>query len=433
DLNSKMVFLDKVLSKEKIKALTTFTEDVANKTKQIIEKFELKLQNMDVLVQINQDEISLLFNGAEQVYNEVIEKIQGKKQELNILINKQSTLVRGAIGLSIVQDNGIQMMLKQLENDKGKYNQVKESNEAIKQKIIELENQSSNFSDFSKLVNTILKNNEVNLRINLATDDEDKSYYWIGHSVTNEILSIEDISEGEKNLLALLFFFYELYEDEEQESLKRSIELIVLDDPISSLDDSNRFFVIELVKRLLKESTPQIFVLTHVWNDFCQLIYGLPKDNSNSNVVGKYEVYKDIAAKSDLRIINSAVKPYKKIFEEVYQLSQKNFSDELTNCDIYHSCNSMRRVFEEFLQFKTGNSILPQKSYQAKIECLICNSLNVEKISGTKRNKLGKFLEVINVLSHTNRRSQRDIIESARFMINLIQEIDRGHYLSMIN
>ena len=93
----------------------------------------------------------------------------------------------------------------------------------------------------------------------------------------------------------------------------------------------------------------------------------------------------------------------------------------------------MRRVFEEFLQFKTGNSILPQKSYQAKIECLICNSLNVEKISGTKRNKLGKFLEVINVLSHTNRRSQRDIIESARFMINLIQEIDRGHYLSMIN
>ncbi|MGF2165003.1 AAA family ATPase [Enterococcus avium] len=431
--NSKMVFLDKVLSKEKIKALTTFTEDVANKTKQIIEKFELKLQNMDVLVQINQDEISLLFNGAEQVYNEVIEKIQGKKQELNILINKQSTLVRGAIGLSIVQDNGIQMMLKQLENDKGKYNQVKESNEAIKQKIIELENQSSNFSDFSKLVNTILKNNEVNLRINLATDDEDKSYYWIGHSVTNEILSIEDISEGEKNLLALLFFFYELYEDEEQESLKRSIELIVLDDPISSLDDSNRFFVIELVKRLLRESTPQIFVLTHVWNDFCQLIYGLPKDNSNSNVVGKYEVYKDIAAKSDLRIINSAVKPYKKLFEEVYQLSQKNFSDELTNCDIYHSCNSMRRVFEEFLQFKTGNSILPQKSYQAKIECLICNSLNVEKISGTKRNKLGKFLEVINVLSHTNRRSQRDIIESARFMINLIQEIDRGHYLSMIN
>lgn len=430
--NSKLVFLDKVLSTEKIETLITSLNNMVNKVNQVIEKFELKLQNIDDLVQINKEEIILIFNSAEQNYNEVITEIRNRKHELNTLINKQSVLVRGAIGLAIVQDKGIQMMLKQLEADKDEYNQVKKNNEATKQKIIDLETKSSNFSDFPKLVNTILENNEINLRLNLLTD-KDKSYYWIGHSVTNEALSIEDISEGEKNLLALLFFFYELYEDEKQENLKQSIELIVLDDPISSLDDANRFFVIELVKQLLKESDPQVFVLTHVWNDFCQLTYGLPKNNSGIKVVEYYEVYKDIEAKSNLRVVNSAVKPYKKLFKEVYQLSRKNFSDELTECDTYHSSNSMRRVFEEFLQFKTGNSIFPQKSHQKEIVTLICNSLDEEKMSNTQLTKLGKFLEVINVLSHTDQRSNKEIIQSARFMMTLINKIDRGHYLAMIN
>lgn len=430
--NSKLVFLDKVLSTEKIETLITSLNNMVNKVNQVIEKFELKLQNIDDLVQINKEEIILIFNSAEQNYNEVITEIRNRKHELNTLINKQSVLVRGAIGLAIVQDEGIQMMFKQLEADKDEYNQVKKYNEATKQKIIELETKSSNFSDFPKLVNTILENNEINLRLNLSTD-KDKLYYWIGHSVTNEVLSIEDISEGEKNLLALLFFFYELYEDEKQENLKQSIELIVLDDPISSLDDANRFFVIELVKQLLKESDPQVFVLTHVWNDFCQLTYGLPKNNSGVKVVEYYEVYKDIEAKSNLRVVNSAVKPYKKLFKEVYQLSRKDFSDELTECDTYHSSNSMRRVFEEFLQFKTGNSIFPQKSYQKEIVTLICNSLDEEKMSNTQLTKLGKFLEIINVLSHTNQRSNKEIIQSARFMMTLINKIDRGHYLAMIN
>ncbi|WHA08574.1 hypothetical protein P3T75_09630 [Enterococcus montenegrensis] len=105
----------------------------------------------------------------------------------------------------------------------------------------------------------------------------------------------------------------------------------------------------------------------------------------------------------------------------------------MTECDTYHSSNSMRRVFEEFLQFKTGNSIFPQKSHQKEIVTLICNSLDEEKMSNTQLTKLGKFLEVINVLSHTDQRSNKEIIQSARFMMTLINKIDRGHYLAMIN
>ncbi|EOB3452544.1 AAA family ATPase [Enterococcus faecalis] len=431
--NNSSEILSLVFSEEQIDALTIELTQVMDKIKLIIESFEKKIRNIDEIIHVDQEELNKLFDTVREKYDEAKKSIIDKKQVVRTMVNKQDILVRGAIGLAIQKDEGISYLVSQLSEAEASYKEIKALNKKINSEIEVLKNEHSDFSEFQKLVNLVLENNEINLKLNLANNGENGSYYWIGHSLTNERLSIGDISEGEKNLLALLFFFYELYEDEQQENLKPDLELIVLDDPISSLDDSNRFFVIELVKKLLKEKSSQIFVLTHVWNDFCQLVYGLPRTNDKLKTVEYYEVYKDINAKSNLRIVNSAVKPYKKLFKEVYQLSQKNYSDELTDCDVYHSCNSMRRVFEEFLQFKTGNSILPQKSHQNDIARLICNSLNQEKISGTQNTRLGRFLEVINVLSHTNQRNYKEIIDSARFMMNLINQMDRGHYLSMIN
>ena len=89
--------------------------------------------------------------------------------------------------------------------------------------------------------------------------------------------------------------------------------------------------------------------------------------------------------------------PYKKLFQEIYILKDKNF-EELSECEIYHASNSMRRVFEEFLNFKKPN-LLPQKSNQRQIEDLFVKGAKKE-LGKERKTKLGKLLTSINVLSH---------------------------------
>lgn len=77
--------------------------------------------------------------------------------------------------------------------------------------------------------------------------DETTQNYYLYHDLENISLNIKDISEGEKNLIAFLFFYFELFEDEKQETIKSNIKTLIIDDPINSFDEANRFYVLELV------------------------------------------------------------------------------------------------------------------------------------------------------------------------------------------
>ena len=56
--------------------------------------------------------------------------------------------------------------------------------------------------------------------------------------------------------------------------------MIIIDDPIASVDDVNKMYVLELVKKVNELKNVQIFTFTHVWEDFCNICYGKQnKDN----------------------------------------------------------------------------------------------------------------------------------------------------------
>ena len=60
--------------------------------------------------------------------------------------------------------------------------------------------------DFLKDVNDILK--DINLSIKLKIEGND--YYLETTLLNNDELTVDDISEGEKNLLSLIFFYFEI-------------------------------------------------------------------------------------------------------------------------------------------------------------------------------------------------------------------------------
>jgi uncharacterized chromosomal cassette SCCmec type IVc protein CR006 len=182
---------------------------------------------------------------------------------------------------------------------------------------------------------------------------------------------------------------------------------------------------LEIIKKIIDEKNPQIFVLTHSWDDFCQLTYKI-KNNQNANLL---EIYKDSTKdfQSALRGCSTNISPYKKLFTELNELSKKNLSD-LDNCDNYHAANSMRRVFEEFLNFKKPN-VLPQKSNQKQLEDMYY-SVTGEEMLAIKKQKLGSLLSFINVLSHRPIRSD-EILENCKFLMDFIKTMDKVHYDSM--
>ena len=106
----------------------------------------------------------------------------------------------------------------------------------------------------------------------------------------------------------------------------------------------------------------------------------------------------------------------------------KKKPDDLNDCDVYHAANSMRRVFEEFLNFKNPN-LLPQRSSQKHILDIYKNATG-RQMSKKNSIKLGSFLTFINVLSHRSIKSA-EILDNCKFLLKIIKEMDKVHYDSM--
>lgn len=176
---------------------------------------------------------------------------------------------------------------------------------------------------------------------------------------------------------------------------------------------------------MIKNKFDQIFLFTHSWNDFCDITYGLNEEKYNF-----YEVHKDYQGYSYLEKIKKVQTPYKKLFQEIYKVSTKKQGDITDDdCYYYHSINNIRRVFEEFLSFKLKNNSLPQKSNQSEIE-EVYRIMTGREMGKTKKIKLGAFLTNINVLSHQPYRAI-DVINSAKFLMKYIEDVDKVHFNAM--
>ncbi len=379
------------------------------------EIFKYNFENITSIIKVDIKELQ----DKLKIINENINKINSFRskniEEENIKLSKLGIIVKGAVYLDIEDSTFIKNCLNSLKlNKQFIANSEKENNEFI-EKIKKLKESKSVASDFMELVNDTLDNLGISLKLEIEYDD----YILKTRLFEKEQLTIDDISEGEKNLLSLLFFYYEIFEDRNQEKVKDNIKLIILDDPISSMDDSNRFYVLEIVQSLTDLDIEQIFVLTHVWDDFSQLIYGKKSFIENSKYAS-FEIRKDEFSYLVKNISKGS--PYKHMFKEVYNLSkEKKLSSD---CDYYHMPNVIRKVFEEFLFFKTHKST-PQRSNKKHIE-------QIFKINTIKdKRDLGTLLSVINVLSHTNTKTNDDILIAAKCLMKIIKENDELHYNTM--
>lgn len=388
-----------------IELLTDYTEKLNN-----------KIDNIDSQIDFDNEKLKSILSSIKNSYDKINQIKENELKTLNEKISKLDKLIKGAIGLEISNNTFINSNMKTISQKQKFLREAKSKNKEISAKIKELKDSKSNTKDFADHISETLSMLEVNLKLEVLNDD-----YIIKQSSTEEKLQLNDISEGEQNLLSLLYFYYELFEDKEQKNLKSSINLIVIDDPISSVDDINKMYILGLAKKLCEFKDIQLFIFTHVWDDFCDICYG----KTNKPDTGFFEIKKD-ARGSKIVSAKTNETPYKHDFKEIYQLSKTGWSDDLTNCGIYHYPNVMRRILEGFLSFKVKNNS-PTSTNLNNIKKVLCNDNPTSK----DEMEIERLLNVCNILSHKARRNPDEILKSAQYLMKQIKSVDKLHYDTM--
>ncbi len=290
--------------------------------------FNNKIDNLNA-EKIQARNILELHHIAIYISKDKYQDIQRKKRELGIDIIKLDEEIKGFKSeIDIIKDS-----IRSIENN---------INELVR------ETQST-----EKLVNNINIKLEgiTNFKLILQKNDQEKLEYYEIKNSEGEIRSIEQLSTGEKNLIAFLYFLESLQSVEDYNKKK----VIIFDDPMNSNDDTVQYFMMDqlnkLIKNVKKDSSQDTFVLlTH--NIF--FYQGIAYDIINN----RDEDYQPYECNNFYKLI--------RINDEICVISIKEKSDDFLNvydglwyelAFLYHAgkprmmLNPMRRIIETFIIF----------------------------------------------------------------------------------
>ncbi|WQV46923.1 AAA family ATPase [Helicobacter pylori] len=251
------------------------------------------------------------------------------------------------------------------------------------------------------------------------------------------------LSDGEKTTLAFAYFLARLKLFYKKENLKNLV--VVIDDPISSLDEQriyNTSYIVakinqELAGEALKdEDKVQVFVLTHNHTFMARLI----------NMVGKHARYFQLERnQNQLKIVckNEVVGYfdtfYLLLFKEVYEFAKKEkVQDDFKEAINYG--NKVRILLESFLKINFIDSFLTEKHdgvfKEDRIKSLIKTAngeveLNFSKLPFNKDNDCNienkdmlceKLLHIIKGLHLDSHGSVMDFFSPYKISLENVQE-----------
>ncbi len=262
---------------------------------------------------------------------------------------------------------GLKKEIKELENE------ISENREKIKKlenEIRELEKNMMSIKLIVNEINTLLKGYGFT-NFGLACTEDEKSYRI--QREDGQLVG-ETLSESEVTFITFLYYYHLTKGSLEENDISEN-KVLVIDDPISSLDSNILFIVSVLVKDLMKETMEektnikQVIILTHNTYFYKEITskYDLKRYQGKysfwiikkDNNVSKIKDYKE----------NSIKNSYELLWQEVKQAKDNNASWVSLQ-------NVMRRIIEYYFGilggFKHNDSL--SECFKNIEEKRVCNS-----------------------------------------------------------
>lgn len=202
----------------------------------------------------------------------------------------------------------------------------------------------------AKTVETDSAKNAINT---LLRDSGMQGFQLVPHEAKSHVYKVcredgsvaENLSEGEKNFIAFLYFYY-LVQGSHSVSGDQREKIVVIDDPVSSMDSNSLFIVSSLVRNMIEvcrnnadnqnaiatgNYIKQLFILTHnaffhreitynYVNKYSYVsFYLIQKRNNHSSVKLTHEINPNSPA--HMRNVNPVKSSYAALWEEYYHCS----------------------------------------------------------------------------------------------------------------
>ena len=271
----------------------------------------------------------------------------------------------------------------------------------------------------------------ADIRAYLGRDELTFEIQGSGYQVSRNATPAKNLSEGERTAIAFLYFLKSL--GDKSFSLKDGV--VVIDDPVSSLDSNALFHAFGFMKDRTKEAG-QLFILTHNHAFFRQVknwFNHLPCQNKKDVKVqpGRFYMLTSNATSGNRsssiskldRLLHEYESEYHYLFSLVYGAA--NSVEEAGLQENYHLPNIARRLLESFLAFRQ-----PSKSGELR------QQLDLIDFDVAKKTRILRFLHTH---AHAGQISDPEhdpsILIETRQVLNdllcLIQKDDNRHFEQM--
>ena len=356
--------------------------DKVNRTIQNFNNIIEKRKN-NVYQEFSEEEYNIYIENAIKPLNNALARLEEKRIEFNNLVNNKNTLKKELLNLNS------QIANKQISENYSKYKQQLEKQETENTTYSALENEKSaielelaNLNEQKKSIK--IAQEHINYLLQYVFFSKDKLTIE-SHDGIYQIKSCglpvkpNQISCGERNIMALCYYFTELFAGKEEAKIYSDANLLIIDDPVSSFDKENRVGVLSLLKYELQHfisGNPytKVLIMTHdlmAFYDIEKIAQELSAQNNCSyNFIELAQTgIKDFSFKKS--------NEYSKLLATIY-----NFAISPTeNSEIEpYIGNTIRRVVEAYSTFiyKVGIDAI---SFDAEIISQIKNTKQQEYFS----------------------------------------------------
>ena len=430
----------KMLDEKLFLEMNNLITKINNQVKEIQSAIDYKINNIYTPSGYKNSDI---FLDLEKEYNNLIDVLENKRRDFNLAIDdkEKNNILLNKLNLQIslcdTKDDYklYEIQEKQFKQIKADLNQNDEKIKEVKEKITKLESEKRNVKIANDKINIFLEYIFMSKnKLRIEYDVNKKIYLVKSH---NKDIRPKDLSTGERNIIALCYFFVKILENTSEINEFKEEIFIVLDDPISSLDMENKiglftFFRMMFNKIMKNNDKSKIISFTHS----LETMFNLEKVCSDIKI--NLNITYCLLELKNSKLEDFAYKrrnDYKKMLEDIYKYAK--IEDDKIENDLDDTIgNTMRKLLEAYSTF----------NYNKGIEEVTRNKNILEKI---ENEDIKQYFEnfmyrlILNNESHTFDEtrsldfydfiSRDEKIKTARSILILLNILDNTHLRSYLD
>ena len=317
-----------------------------------------------VLEELNKKEKDLKYKCIFPDNDAIFDKIENKIIEVNKLIAENNEKIKEiSTSRQKLSDDAWKFLRNSCEPDLKEYFEDTEKNNIELKKVIE-DNETINNSirkidvEVKKLEDSITSITKTITQINTTLEKFNFTNFKLKENEDHLTYSIirpdgsnasSTLSEGEFSFISFLYFYNLIFGSRTRSGLEED-HILVIDDPVTSMDSNTLFIISTLIRELIelclndRRHIKQLFIFSHNLYFFKEVTYGydeLAKKSVRDNV--EYSVVSKINGESKIKEFGYS-NPVKTSYELLWnKLREKEFDDDSIQ-------NTMRRILEQFLK-----------------------------------------------------------------------------------